>query len=147
MKINTEIIRKLSPCKERFNVYLKHYAEFDGSMVDFLELDKITAEDKIWVSVRVLPRFLVEVFAIDCAFAAAGYADAAAADSAAYVAVVAADTATHAYSAGAYAAYAAAYARATARAAADDDAAAAAARAAEGQNQVDALIMLVKEEK
>ena len=108
LKINTELIANLKPCHNRFDNWRIHYDNFNGTIIDFLELEKITHRDKIWVSVRVLPRELVEVFAIDCAFSASAT----------------------------YAAADAAYAAAT-------DAAAAYA-AAERENQVDALIMLIK---
>lgn len=127
-QINTEILKALKPCSDRYEVWLKHYKKFDGSLLDFLELDKISAKDKIWVSVRVMPRFLVEVFAIDCAFRA----DAADAHAARAVASASDDSAN--YSAGA-AASSAAYAAA----AADNS-----AYAAERENQIDALIMLIK---
>jgi len=41
--------------------WIEHYSDFDGDILDFLELDKITADDKVWVAVRVMPRLLVEV--------------------------------------------------------------------------------------
>ena len=119
IKINSEIIAALEPCKDRHDNWIAHYKDFDGDILDFLELENITATDKVWVSVRVMPRFLVEVFAIDCAFYDADAADAAAAAADADAAYAAADAA-------AYAAYAALYAD------------------AERENQVDALIMLIK---
>ena len=142
IKINSEIIAALEPCKDRHDNWIAHYKDFDGDILDFLELENITATDKVWVSVRVMPRFLVEVFAIDCAFSAAAAAYAAdyadyAADAASYVA---ADAAAYAARDAAYAAAAWADAAAYAAAdAADDD-----AWDAERENQVDALIMLIE---
>ena len=175
LKINTDKIKALNPCQARYDNWLKHYDNFNGNILKFLELEKITPRDKIWVSVRVLPRELVEIFAIDCAFSAsvsatasaaayaAAYAAYAAADTAAYAAAAAdaaayaADTAAYAADAADTAAYAAAadadaYAADTAAYAAATDAAAAyaaatdaaAAYAAECENQIDALIMLIK---
>ena len=60
MKINTAVITKLKPCKDRLDNWLKHYADFDGSLTQFLRLECITSRDKIWVAVRVMPRFEVE---------------------------------------------------------------------------------------
>jgi len=147
-RINTDILKSLKPCENRYKVWLENYAEFDGSLLDFLELDKITAKDKIWVAVRVMPRDLVEVFAIDCAFSAAANPTAAdfAADAASYYVDDYVDD--YAYYAGYAAYYAASAAAAYYAAAAADDAASAAdyATAAERENQVDALIMLIKSE-
>ena len=97
IKINTDIIKSLSPCKDRLDNWLLHYKAFEGDLVEFLDLPNISYSDKIWVSVRVMPRFLVEVFAIDCAFNAA---DASYASSAAYA--YAADAANYAAAAAVY---------------------------------------------
>ncbi len=141
VKVNTKVISDLKPCTDRYNNWVNHYNDFDGDILEFLELENITARDKVWVSLKILPRFIVEVFAIDCAFRA----NAAAADAAAYAAA-AADAAAYA-AAAADAAAAAAYAAYAADAA--DAAAAYAAYAAsiERENQVDSLIMLIKGDK
>lgn len=111
MKVNTKIIKALYPCRDRFDNWLKHYKNFDGDILDFLSLNKITASDKIWVTLRLLlndgDSFTVRTFAIDCALAAVAsdYAAEVAAAYAGYAidAELAADTAT------AYAAYVAVY--------------------------------------
>jgi hypothetical protein len=157
MKINTDIIKALNPCKDRYDNWVKHYPKFNKDTLDFLELKNITASDKIWVSVRVLPKELVDVFAIDCAFRA--YVAAATCAAATCVADYAADAAAaYAASSAAYAADAAAYAAAAAADYAAADAADAAAAAemyfaadytaadnVERENQVDALIILINE--
>lgn len=61
-----------------------------ADILEFLDLKSITLSDKYWVTFRLIPRFLVEVFAIDCACEAQEYADYAAADYAAYAAAYAA---------------------------------------------------------
>lgn len=103
IKVNTDVISKLKPCKDRFDNWKANYVNFDGDLIEFLELNRISDVDKIWVAVRVLPRFLVEVFAIDCATnaaSAAAYAAFYAANAAAYAAIdaatYAADAATNA---------------------------------------------------
>ena len=153
-RINTEILQALNPCKSDFKTWLDNYNDFDGDILDALELEGLSPENKIWVAVRLLPRELVEVFAIDCGFSAyASYAaSASAADYAAYVASYAAyaDYAAYAYSAyasyAAYADYASAAAYAAAAYAADYAAAdSAASKKQERENQVDALIMLINE--
>jgi len=156
-QINTEIIKSLKPCANRYKVWLENYVDFDGSLLDFLELDKISAKDKIWVAVRVMPIDLIELFAVDCAFRAANYADdaTAAASAAGYAAVsahaagAAADrAAANSAASAAYAAYAANYSADAADYAgyASAATATAGAAAAERENQVDALIMLIKSE-
>jgi hypothetical protein len=123
--INKTMLESLNPCKDRFDNYLEHYSDFNGSFKDFLDLDKISESDKIWVFLKISSQNQLEFFAWDCAFQAAAY-DAAAAYAAAYDAA-AADAA--AYAAAAYAADAAAYAAAYATYAADAAAYAAAAAA------------------
>ncbi len=145
IQINTTILEGLNPCQSRLENWKQHNATFNGSFVDFLELtNEITHRDKIWVAVRLLPRFLMEVFAIDCAFRANGYAAAYAADAdadadadAAAYAAYAAYAATDAYAASVHAAYAYAYAAAA-------DAAYAAAYAAARKSQQDLNITFLK---
>jgi hypothetical protein len=93
IKISTQRIKKLNPCRDRLDNWLKHYPDFEGGITEFLRLENITPQDKIWVAVRVMPRFLGDMFAIDCAMhAAAAAADAVAAyTGAAYAADAAAD--------------------------------------------------------
>lgn len=70
MKIDTKYILSLNPCRDRLDNYLKHYKDFSGSLIDFLNLDKITWEDKIWVLFRedsLLPEKLMREFAFICA--------------------------------------------------------------------------------
>ena len=73
MKITTEIITALNPCKNRFKNYLEHHKDFDGTHEDFARLVMISPSDKLWVLLRLIPKFEVEVFAIDCAVASADY--------------------------------------------------------------------------
>jgi hypothetical protein len=126
MRINTETIRKLNPCRSRFENWEKHYATFKGTLKQFFALSEITHADKLWITLRLLPEFGREVFAIDCGFAAAA---------------AAADAAAAAAAADAYAAAAAAVDAADAYAAA---AAAVDAADAERERQLEALLYLSK---
>jgi len=74
IKVNSDIIKSLTPCKDRLVNYLKHYNELNFDILEFLALDKITTEDKIWVSVRLMPVNLVERFALECSSRASAYA-------------------------------------------------------------------------
>ena len=47
IQINTEKLKELKPCVGRFKNWLEHYSEFCGSFNEFLDLDKITYDDKI----------------------------------------------------------------------------------------------------
>jgi len=75
IKVNSDIIKSLGPCKDRLVNYLKHYNELNFDILEFLALDKISAEYKVWVSVRLMPKELVVAFARDCASRASTYAD------------------------------------------------------------------------
>ena len=67
MLINKEFLKELKPCTERYKNFLEHYADFSGTMVEFLDLDKITYKDKIWVIKLVVKREILEQWAILCA--------------------------------------------------------------------------------
>lgn len=54
MQINKDVLKKLKPCTERYKNYLEHYAEFDGTFAEFLDLPLISYEDKIWVAKKML---------------------------------------------------------------------------------------------
>jgi len=130
IKINTEIIKALKPCEDRLDNYLSHYEDFKGDIQDFLLLDKISHSDKLWVTLRLVPRIILETFAVDCAYTAAANAAAAYAANAANAAAYAA----YAANAAAYAANAANAANAAAAAAEAASAAAAAHAGARAAN-------------
>jgi hypothetical protein len=73
IQVNKSVIANLEPCQDRLDNYLAHYSNFNGSILEFLDLEHISSTDKIWVAVRLLPREQLEYFAIDCAFAATAY--------------------------------------------------------------------------
>jgi len=74
IKVNSDIIKSLGPCKDRLVNYLNHYNELNFDILEFLHLDKISAEDKVWVSVRLMPINLVQKFALECSSRASTYA-------------------------------------------------------------------------
>ena len=65
--INKEVLRSTNPCVERWKNYLEFYSEFNGPIDEFLDLDKISYDDKIWVARRVLNRNQLVYFAVLCA--------------------------------------------------------------------------------
>jgi len=122
ISVNSKIIKSLLPCEDRLVNYLKHYNEFNFDILEFLALDKITTEDKIWVSVRLMPKELVAAFAVDCASRASTYAAKSSNYDAASYADLAASYAAKAASLASYvqdASYAASYADLAAHAAYD----------------------------
>ncbi len=67
MKINTEIIKKLNPCNDRFNNYIKHYLTFNGNLEEFLSLDNITYSDKVWVFTHLATPIQNVIWSLLCA--------------------------------------------------------------------------------
>jgi hypothetical protein len=67
MKLNTEMITKLNPCASRFDNFKQHNPEFDSTMVEFLKLDNITYDDKIWVATKLLTKNQLVNWSILCA--------------------------------------------------------------------------------
>ena len=67
MLINKEFLKELKPCTERYKNFLEHYADFSGTMVEFLDLDKITYKDKIWVIKKAIKRNVLKQWAVLCA--------------------------------------------------------------------------------
>ena len=67
MKINTDKIRALKPCLDRFNNYLNHYQDFDGSLEDFVMLENITYSDKVWVFIRLATKMQNVKWSLLCA--------------------------------------------------------------------------------
>ena len=56
MKIDSKIIAALKPCKDRFDNYVDNYGDTTFSLEDFILLDKITYDDKVWVVTRLFSR-------------------------------------------------------------------------------------------
>ena len=55
MKINRQFIESLRPCKSRLDAGLRHYSDWEGTWLEFFELDKISTNDKLWVFTRKIP--------------------------------------------------------------------------------------------
>ena len=53
MKISYEVILSLNPCFDRFGNFIAKYPNFNGTLVEFISLDKITYSDKIWVVTKL----------------------------------------------------------------------------------------------
>jgi len=67
MQINKEFLKSLKPCYYRYKGFLKHHADFDGSLSEFMELPNLEYVDKIWVAKRVLNKNQAISWATLCA--------------------------------------------------------------------------------
>jgi hypothetical protein len=67
VSINKEYLESLNPCKNRFDHYLIHYSNWQGSLEEFLDLSELTHEDKKWVFIRSIPREKLKLLAADFA--------------------------------------------------------------------------------
>ena len=65
--INLEYIKELKPCKNRLANYIEHYRSFTGGLSEFLDLDKITHKDKLWVYFRSIPKEIIGLVVADFA--------------------------------------------------------------------------------
>ena len=54
--VNSEKIKKLDPCNDRFENYIQHYGDRTFTVKEFLALKHITFSDKVWVAFRLMPK-------------------------------------------------------------------------------------------
>ncbi len=67
MLITTQIVSELNPCEDRFNNFTKEYTNYSGTLRDFLKLENITYNDKVWVFTRLLDKDTLVKWSIECA--------------------------------------------------------------------------------
>ena len=67
MIINTTFIQQFNPCKDRINNYINYYDNKDFTLTEFLKLDNITYDDKIWVWKRFATINEAALFGLKCA--------------------------------------------------------------------------------
>ena len=65
--INTAKIKAMEPCSSRFDNYLEHYESFEGTPREFVKLDKITYDDKVWVLTRIATKEQLVQWGARCA--------------------------------------------------------------------------------
>lgn len=75
MKINLDYIKKFNPCKSGVETFIKAgYENFNGSIIDFIKLDKISFSDIKWVlfheKQKLLSDNLMREFALLCSLRA-----------------------------------------------------------------------------
>ena len=68
MKITKQILKDLNPCSGSWKNYLEHYNDWEGTFLEFLDLEKVLDEDKVWVF-KMLPfeDKVKRAFAFECA--------------------------------------------------------------------------------
>jgi len=67
MLVTTDKVKELNPCSDRFNNFTKEYPSYSGTLREFLKLDKITYDDKVWVFTRLLDKDTLVKWSIKCA--------------------------------------------------------------------------------
>ena len=68
MQITHDIIKALNPCSNRFENFTLNYPNFIGDAANFLGLENITYEDKIWVMTRLLTKKENAKWGVKCAY-------------------------------------------------------------------------------
>ena len=66
-KINLEYIKTFDPCQDGLDNYIKYHKEFNGTMTEFLSLEHIPYEDKVWLVVKVIDYKILQKWSVDCA--------------------------------------------------------------------------------
>lgn len=56
MKITLNKLKKLEPCEDRLNNFLQYYPKFFGSLKQFIELENITYNDKVWAATKLFTK-------------------------------------------------------------------------------------------
>jgi hypothetical protein len=67
MNINKFVIKEFNPCVDRYKNFLEHYGDQTFSFDEFIELENIAYDDKIWVARRILNQNQLVHFGIMCA--------------------------------------------------------------------------------
>jgi hypothetical protein len=67
MRITNDLIESYNPCQGRYDNYLANYKNTDLSIKEFLSLDKITYNDKIWVWKKFATIDEAALFGLKCA--------------------------------------------------------------------------------
>jgi len=67
MNINKEFLKSLKPCADRYENYLEHHGEFNGSFNDFLDLPNISYSDKVWIAEKILNKNQAVKWSVLCA--------------------------------------------------------------------------------
>ena len=55
IQVNLRIIKDFNPCESGIRNYLEYHREFEGTIQEFLQLDNIPYQDKIWLCKKLVP--------------------------------------------------------------------------------------------
>ena len=67
MLITSDKIKSFNPCNDRWENFNANYPNFKGNLAEFLSLDLINYDDKLWVGVNLMTKNQQVKFAIACA--------------------------------------------------------------------------------
>ena len=67
MLITSDKIKSLNPCNDRWENFNANYPNFKGNLEEFLNLDLITYNDKIWIGLRLMNKQQNIKFSLRCA--------------------------------------------------------------------------------
>ena len=67
MTITNDIIKALKPCADGYENFTNNYPNYSGDAANFLSLENIDYEDKVWVMTRLLTKNQNAKWAIACA--------------------------------------------------------------------------------
>ena len=66
-KVTIPIIKEFNPCQSGLNNLIKHYPKLDMLMSEFLALEQIPYDDKIWLTIILVDRSILKQWAVECA--------------------------------------------------------------------------------
>jgi len=67
MLITKDYLKSMNPCEDRYKHYLQNYKDWQGTLDEFLDLPKLTHDDKRWVFVRSIDKNKLRFVAADFA--------------------------------------------------------------------------------
>jgi hypothetical protein len=69
MKIDKIFLKALKPCEPSWKKFLRDYPNWSGTLTQFLELEKVSTEDRLWVLFQEIPELekFQRQFAFQCA--------------------------------------------------------------------------------
>ena len=74
--MNLKEIEELGPCTEGWDNLVKHYPKWKGTLLEFMDLDKIPDEDKVWLFADcIIDNDIKKEFAFICAETAMQHTD------------------------------------------------------------------------
>ena len=66
MLMTSDKIKNLNPCNDRWENFNANYPNFNGTLEEFLNLDLITYNDKLWVSIGLMTKQQSIKFSLKC---------------------------------------------------------------------------------